>query len=250
MSYVTLNTANGIATIEFYTEQSNALPSQILSDLALKITKAGNDPNAKVILLKSGGNRTFCAGASFDELMMVKTAEHGHSFFMGFANVINAMRKAPKFVLGRVQGKAVGGGVGLIASTDYCVATKYAAVKLSELSIGIGPFIIALPLMRKIGVAALSTAALDATSFKNAFWAKEKGLYSEVFDSVEAMDEEVDRLAKNLASYNPEAMAKMKKVLWENTDDWDELLASRAEVSGELATSTFTRTFFKQFNRL
>ena len=247
MNYVNLNIESGIGTVEFFTEQSNSLPGDILKKLANTILEAGNNPDIKVIILKSGGDRTFCAGASFDELLAVNSAEGGHQFFMGFANVINAMRKAPKFIIGRIQGKAVGGGIGLASATDYCFATQYSAVKLSELALGIGPFIVSAPIERKMGLSAMSQMGINAGEFYNPEWCREKGLYNEVFKSTDEMDLAVQELARKLSSYNPEAMAEMKKVFWRGTDDWDELLPSRAQTSGQLVLSEFTRTFIQKF---
>ena len=238
--YVKITTINGIGTIEFYHPQSNSLPGNILAKLATTITDAGNDKNIKVIILKSAGERAFCAGASFDELIAIVNPEQGKKFFLGFANVINAARKCPKFILGRVQGKAVGGGVGMAAATDYCFATKYSSSKLSELAIGIGPFVVGPAVERKIGTSAFSAMTINATKWFDANWSREKGLYTDVFDSVEELDDEIDKLASTLSKSNPEAMEKLKKVMWNGTEDWDRLLDKRAESSGILVISDFT----------
>ncbi len=247
MNYVKLDITEGIGTIEFFTEQSNSLPGDILKKLADTITEAGENPEIKVIVLKSGGNRTFCAGASFDELIAIETAEGGHSFFMGFANVINAMRKAPKFVIGRLQGKAVGGGIGLASAVDYCFATKHSAIKLSELALGIGPFIVGPAIERKVGLSAMSQMAINPDEFYDPKWAHQKGLFGKLYEDVQSLDKAVNELAKKLASYNPEAMAEMKKVFWKGTENWDEMLSERAKISGALVTSDFTKNFIQKF---
>lgn len=247
MNYVNLTIEQGIGTVEFFTEQSNALPSEILEKLANTITEAGKNDEIKVIVLKSGGNRTFCAGASFDELLSIQNEEEGLKFFMGFANVIQAMRKAPKFIIGRVQGKAVGGGVGIASACDYCFASKYASIKLSELTLGIGPFVISPAVERKIGLPAFSQMSINATEFYSPEWAKSQGLYAEIFENTDDMDEKVKELASKLATYHPAAMQKMKQVLWQNTDNWDELLLERAAISGKLVLSDFTKNFIQQF---
>ena len=245
--YVKITTINGIGTIEFYHPQSNSLPGNILAKLATTITDAGNDKNIKVIILKSAGERAFCAGASFDELIAIDNPEQGKKFFLGFANVINAARKCPKFILGRVQGKAVGGGVGMAAATDYCFATKYSSSKLSELAIGIGPFVVGPAVERKIGTSAFSAMTINATKWFDANWSREKGLYTDVFDSVEELDDEIDKLASTLSKSNPEAMEKLKKVMWNGTEDWDRLLDKRAESSGILVISDFTSQAIAKF---
>lgn len=247
MNYVKLNIDQGIGTIEFFTDQSNSLPSDILKKLAETVTEAGNNPEIKVIILKSGGNRTFCAGASFDELVSIQDKEKGKEFFMGFANVINAMRKTPQFIIGRLQGKAVGGGIGLAAATDYCFATKHAAIKLSELSLGIGPFVVGPAIERKMGLSAMSQMGINCDEFYDPKWAQQRGLFSKLYDDVKALDKAVNDLALKLAGYNPDAMARLKKVFWEGTEDWDQLLADRAEASGNLVTSEFTKEFIKNF---
>jgi methylglutaconyl-CoA hydratase len=249
MNYVKLYAQNGIGTIEFFTDQSNSLAGEILKELAETITKAGEDPEIKVIILKSGGDRTFCSGASFDELIAIPNAKKGLEFFMGFANVINALRKAPKFVIGRVQGKAVGGGIGLAAAVDYCFATKHAAIKLSELAVGIGPFVVGPAIDRKMGLSAMSQMAMNPDEFFDPKWANQKGLYAKLYDDPKVMDKAINELAQKLSASNPEAMAEMKRVFWEGTEHWDVLLAERAKISGNLVTSEFTKNFIQKFKK-
>ena len=246
-SYVHYSLNGAVATIEFFTPQHNSLPASILAQLATTIIQAGNDENCKVIILKSAGEKTFCAGASFDELVAIETIEQGLQFFSGFANVINAMRKCPKFIIGRVQGKAIGGGVGLAASCDYTLATNQAAVKLSELAVGIGPFVVGPAVERKIGTSAAYELAIDAANFRTAEWAKQKGLFVEVFEKIADLDENIEQLAKHLSTQSPMAMAEIKAAFWRGTEDWDELLMKRAAISGKLVLSSFTKDFIKGF---
>ncbi len=247
-AYVKQEIKNNIATIEFFHPEQNSLPSDLLKKLAETITEVGNNPDVKVIILQSGGERTFCAGASFQELISIDNAETGKVFFSGFANVINAMRKCPKFIIGRIQGKTVGGGVGIAAATDYCMATKFASIKLSELNVGIGPFVVSPAIERKMGVSAMSQIAIDANNFYDANWAREKGLFANVYESIEELDSEVQKFAEHLCSYNPEAMIEMKKVFWRGTNDWDNLLAERASISGRLVLSDFTKETLKSYS--
>ena len=240
---------NNIATIEFGHPASNSFPSELLARLTKELHSISKNDAVAVVILKSEGDRAFCAGASFDELVAIKTLQEGDCFFSGFANVINAMRTCGKIIIGRIQGKTVGGGVGLAAACDYAFATEHAAIKLSELTIGIGPFVIAPAVERKIGLSGLSELSLDATSWQNAYWAKEKGLYAKVFESTKEMDEAIEVLASKLASYNPDALAAMKKVLWQNTAHWDTLLAERAKISGELVLSEFTKNALAKFSK-
>ena len=245
--YVKLEIINEVGYIEFFHPAHNSLPGDILAKLANTITEAGKNDEIKVIVLKSGGDRTFCAGASFNELININDEATGKVFFSGFANVINAMRKCPKFIIGRVQGKTVGGGVGVASATDYCMATKYASIKLSELNVGIGPFVVGPAVERKLGLSGMSQIAMDANSFYSAEWAKNKGLYAQVFDSTEALDEGVRAFAEHLCTYNPEAMREMKKMFWTGTENWDDLLAERAAISGRLVLSEFTKETLKRF---
>lgn len=238
---------NGVATIEFGHPLSNSLPGKILNELAQTITKLGEDNNVSVIVLTSHGDRAFCAGASFDELIAIEDEATGLAFFSGFAKVINACRTCPKFIIGRVQGKAVGGGVGLAASVDYCFATRFADVKLSELAVGIGPFVVGPAVQRKIGVSAMSELAINATEWRSAGWALSKGLYNEIFEEASEMDEAIRVLAKRLSASNPEAMSMLKKVFWEGTEDWDQLLSERAAMSGKLVLSDFTKEAISKF---
>jgi methylglutaconyl-CoA hydratase len=244
---VTLAISDGIATVSFYHAAQNSLPAALLADMAEKIFEAGENAETRVIILKSEGDRTFCAGASFDELLQIKDKESGAEFFSGFASVINACRKSPKIVLARIQGKAVGGGVGLAAAADYCLATEAASVKLSELAIGIGPFVISPAVIRKIGLPAFSQLTIRASDFQTARWAMEKGLYNEVYPDISALDLAVHALAQKLASYHPDALQGLKEILWEGTDDWDSLLSHRAAISGELVLSEFTQAALKHF---
>lgn len=246
-AYVKIEIERQVAFIEFFHPEQNSLPSFILTKLAKTIEDAGKNEAVKVIVLKSGGNRTFCAGASFNELININNATSGKIFFSGFANVINAMRKCPKFIIGRIQGKAVGGGIGLAAATDYCMATKFAEIKLSELNIGIGPFVVGPAIERKIGLSAMSQIAIDANTFYAATWAQQKGLYTHVFDTTDELDLDLKTTAERLCSYNPEAMKAMKKIFWQGTDDWDDLLENRAGISGQLVLSDFTKEKLKSF---
>ena len=245
--YVKIDIINEVGYIEFFHPEHNSLPGDLLSKLIQTITEAGTNDAIKVIVLQSGGDRTFCAGASFKELVNINDKETGRVFFSGFANVINAMRKCPKFIVGRIQGKTVGGGVGLASATDYCLATKFAAIKLSELNVGIGPFVVGPAVERKLGLSAMSQIAIDANSFYSAEWAKQKGLFTQVFDSTEMLDEAVKAFAENLCKYNPEAMREMKTVFWKGTENWDTLLLERAKISGRLVLSHFTKEKLKGF---
>jgi methylglutaconyl-CoA hydratase len=244
---VTSSTNNGITTITFSHPQSNSLPGALLMELGDTITKAGLDAATHVIILRSEGEKAFCAGASFDELIAINDLETGKKFFSGFAHVINALRTCGKLVIGRVQNKAVGGGVGLASAVDYCFATSKASIKLSELAVGIGPFVVGPAVERKIGVSAMSQLAINATEWQSAKWARKKGLYAEIFDSEEEMDKAIQTLAERLAASNPEAMSELKKIFWQGTKNWDTLLTARAGISGRLVLSDFTRNAINKF---
>lgn len=240
---------SGIGTITFGHPLSNSLPGKILRKLAATITELGEDDQVKVIVLRSEGDRAFCAGASFDELISIEDLDTGKEFFSGFAGVINACRKCPKFIIGRVQGKAVGGGVGVASAVDYCFATRYADVKLSELAVGIGPFVVGPAVERKIGTSAMSQLAINATEWRSARWAEENGLYAEIFDEIPEMDQRINELALKLTKSNPEAMAMLKSIFWQGTDHWDQLLAERAAMSGKLVLSDFTVNAINNFKK-
>jgi methylglutaconyl-CoA hydratase len=245
--YVNTETHQGITTIEFFHPQSNSLPHHMLASLAHEIHTAGTDKETRVIVLRSAGEKAFCAGASFDELTQISDEKKGFQFFSGFANVINAMRKCPRFIIARIHGKCVGGGVGLAAAVDYAIAVEGADVKLSELAVGIGPFVVGPAVQRKLGLSAFSQMAIDASMWRNADWARRKGLYAELHPTVESMDESLGRIVNQLSHSNPEAMAEIKKIFWEGTENWDELLAQRAETSGRLVLSSFTKEAIQKF---
>ena len=247
--HVNFEVNSGIATIEFGHPLSNSLPGKILRKLASVISEQGNNDAVNVIVLKSSGDRAFCAGASFDELLLIDNKQTGNIFFQGFAEVINACRKCPKFIIGRVQGKAVGGGVGLASAVDYCLATKHASIKLSELAVGIGPFVVGPVVERKIGLSAMSSLTINATEWRSAQWALSNGLYSDIYEDVDALDKEIQRLSNQLNKSNPEAMRLLKKVFWDGTDHWDELLSQRAAMSGELVLSEFSKKSISKFKK-
>lgn len=245
--YVKSEFHTGIMTIEFFHPQSNSLPARMLEELAHAIHGAGNDIDTKVIILRSAGEKTFCAGASFDELIAIKNEEEGLQFFSSFAHVINAMRISPKFIIGRIHGKCVGGGVGLAAAVDYAIATEAAEIKLSELAVGIGPFVVGPAVERKVGTSAFSQLAIDAAMWRNAEWARRKGLFAEVHSHIDGMDESILRLSNLLVHSSPQAMAEMKKIFWKGTEHWGTYLIERAAISGKLVLSEFTKNAIQKF---
>lgn len=238
-----------VATIEFGHPASNSFVAELLNRLTAEFHKLSENSDITIIVLKSEGDRAFCAGASFDELMAVSNLEEGKIFFSGFANVINAMRTCKKVIVGRVQGKTVGGGVGLASACDYVFASVDASVRLSELTIGIAPLVIEPAVERKIGAAAISELSLSPSEWKNAYWAKEKGLYAQVFDSIKELDKSLEIFVEKLSSYNPEALEDWKKVLWKDTSHWDTLLAERAAITGKLVLSEFTKNALSKFKK-
>jgi methylglutaconyl-CoA hydratase len=245
--YVKSTVNNGICTIRFFHPQGNSLPAGLMLELKNTITEAGENMEVKLLVLASGNDDIFCAGASFDELAAITNEQEGLAFFSGFAHLINAVRKCPKLVLGRINGKCAGGGVGLAAACDYAIATNNASVKLSELAIGIGPFVIGPAVERKIGKASFAQLAINARQWQTASWAFEKGLYASLHDDEASMDAALEKLASQLVTSNPEATAAIKAMLWEGTDHWDELLIQRASISGRLVLSEFTRNAIRSF---
>ncbi len=245
--YVSVVVQNSIATIEFYHPQSNSLPGHILTRLADTIASVSHTADVKVMILRSAGEKIFCAGASFDELAAIGTEAEGLQFFSGFAKVINAMRKAPQLIIARVQGKCIGGGVGLAASADYAIATTGADVKLSELAVGIGPFVVGPAVERKMGLSAFSQLAIDAGRWRSAEWAGRNGLFAEVYTDIAGVDDAVEKLSATLAQSSTEAMQDIKKIFWQGTDNWDDLLMERAAISGRLILSEYSKNFIRKF---
>ncbi len=237
-----------IATLEFGHPASNSFPSELLTKLTNQLNDLSNNPSVSIIILKSSGTKAFCAGASFDELLAVSNQEEATKFFSGFANVLNAMRNCSKIIIGRIHGKAVGGGVGIVAACDYTFATIECNLKLSELEIGIGPFVIEPAVTRKIGKSAMTEMTLDS-EWRTATWANQKGLFSKVYANQKMLDTEITVFAKKLASYNPEALSQMKKVFWEGTENWSTLLYERADISGKLVLSDFSKKALSKFKK-
>ena len=244
---VNLSIENNIGTIEFYHPKGNSLPGAILRKLAKTIEEAGENEEIRVLIITSRGEGAFCAGASFDELIAIEDYPAGKKFFMGFALVLNAMRTCPKLIIVRVHGKTVGGGVGIAAAGDYTFAKKDASIKLSELALGIGPFVVGPAVERKIGKSAFSALSIDAANWYNSKWAVDNGLFNKVFNETEELDQAVLELANQLSKSSPEAMRDLKAILWKGSEDWDLLLEQRAEISGRLVLSDFTKDFIKKF---
>ena len=240
---------NGIGQIEFYHPKSNSLPSDLLSQLAQSLSRFGANPDVKVILLSSAGENTFCAGASFDELLRLKTATEGEKFFNGFGNVILAIKNARKFVVVKVQGKAVGGGVGIVCAADYVIATESASVKLSELFIGIGPFVIGAAVKRKIGLANFSSLAISSSQWKSSDWAINSGMYNEVVSDRSELDNRTTLLINELISYSPSAMLRTKEMFWEGSEDLESFMKDKAKQSGTLVLSDFTKQKLNSFKK-
>lgn len=241
--------SEGTLHITFFHPNHNSLPSRLLSELVAAFEAAGQDPAAKIVVLRSAEHKTFCAGASFDELMAISDFDTGKTFFSGFGHVINAMRRCPKIIVGRIHGKSVGGGVGISAATDYCMASHFATFRLSELAVGFGPFVIGPAVERKVGVATFSHLSLNPGEWQTAEWGKAKNLYQEVFETVEQLDAYLDHFCKKLCSYSPDALAELKKTFWEGTDHWDTLLYERAAISGRLALTDFSKAAIDAFKK-
>ncbi|MEX2600021.1 MAG: enoyl-CoA hydratase/isomerase family protein [Balneolaceae bacterium] len=242
---ITLTIEEGVATVEFYHPKANSLPGTLLKELADAIREAGNHPDARVIILKSRGEGAFCGGASFDEMSKISSLAEGKEYFMGFARVLNAMRNSPRFILARVHGRVVGGGTGLVAASDYIFAHRSASVRLSELSLGIGPFVIAPALRNKMSMTAFSALSIDAKHWYDADWAVTNNLYSQVFDSIEKLDTALETLAADLSKSNPDVMAELRNLMWQSTGHWKSTLEQRAEMSGKFATSEFTQNLIR-----
>lgn len=245
--HITTATENRICTITFFHPMHNSLPRKLLGDFRDAIYEAGASEDNDLIVIQSEGERTYCAGASFHELVAIEDFASGKSFFMGFANVINAIRKCGKIVIGRVHGKAIGGGVGIASACDYCMATKFASIKLSELAVGIGPFVIGPAVERKVGLSAFSQMALNATEWQTAEWAKQKGLFTEVFETSKELDEYITYFTTNLVDKNPKALTLLKGIFWKGTEHWDDLLEERAEMSGSLVLSDYAKNSIRGF---
>ncbi|HEX5076483.1 MAG TPA: enoyl-CoA hydratase/isomerase family protein [Gemmatimonadaceae bacterium] len=245
---VTCSITEGIATVSFYHPKSNSLPAAILNDIANRITAVSKHPACRVVVVRSEGAGTFCAGASFDELKQIDSPESGKEFFMGFARILMAMRRCTKPIITRVQGKVVGGGVGIVAASDYALAVPDAPVRLSELAIGLGPFVVGPAIERRVGASAFSAMALDA-DWRDSAWCLAHGLYTRVCDNVQALDQVLGTVAHRMASFNPEAISELKSALWHDTDSWDQLLEDRAAMSGRLVLSDFTRNAIAAFEK-
>jgi len=245
--YVKNAAVNGVAIVTFHHPKGNSLPGHILRSMAKAIEDAGKDPQVRVIILQSEGEKAFCAGASFDELVALDSAERGLEFFSGFALVINAIRKAPVLVIGRIHSHTVGGGVGLACAVDIAYAHESASARLSELAVGIGPFVVGPAVERKVGTGLFGLLSATPALRRSAAWCEQHGMYAEVFATVEELDERIATHSRELAGYSPEAMADLKRVMWRGTEDWDTLLTERAAISGRLVLSDFTRNAITKF---
>jgi methylglutaconyl-CoA hydratase len=244
--YIKLSRSSKIAELIFYSDKSNSLPTKMLNELIAHFNNLSDDPSINVIVLRSDGDKAFCAGASFDELIEIEDFASGKKFFMGFAELINAMRKCRKIIVGRIHSKVVGGGVGLAAASDYTLASRDASLRLSELALGLGPFVIGPPIERKIGKEAFTEMSLDC-EWRSAEWGKQHGIYTEIFDTYEELDDHLKNFTEQLSERSPDALENLKKIFWEGTDDWDRLLEERAESSGKLVLSDYTKNYIRDF---
>lgn len=247
LSSVQLNITHNIATISFYSIKSNSFTSIMLHELSQLLDEVSKNETINVVILKSEGEKTFCAGASFDELLQVENEEDASLFFSGFAKVILAMKNCKIPIITRVQGNAVGGGVGIIAASDYAFSLNNCKVKLSELSLGFGPFVIEPAVSRKIGIIAMQNISYNPVEWKNIQWARENNLFQETFETIELMDEKIEIFVNQLSNYSRDALVELKKVFWNNTEHWDKLLYERAAISGKLALSSYTKVKLKEF---
>lgn len=231
--FVTSQIENQISTITFGTPKSNSLPGEILEKLAKTILEEGAKPEVKIILLKSEGEKAFCAGASFDELLEIKDLETSKKFFGGFAKVLNAMRTCGKIVVVRVQGKTTGGGVGITCAADYCFATENASLALTEINLEIGPFVISPFVERKVGKSQMIAMSLDA-EFRDANWAVQHNVYNKIFSTISEMDEEIEKFLNRLSTKNHKVLAKIKELSWEGTEHFGEILPEKINISANL----------------
>lgn len=245
-SYVKGELHAHIYSIEWYHPQGNSLTSSMLAAMLHEVSYAAHNHDIQVILLRAAGT-AFCGGASLSEMLNIKTEKQGIAFFSGVANLLLAMRRCPKFIVARVHGKCVGGGLGIAAAADYAIAVEEAEIKLSELSIGIGPFVVGPAIERKTGLSSFSQLAIDAGNWRNADWARRKGIYAELHPNTGSMEESIARLTNSLSHYSPEAMAEVKKMIWNNTQHWEQLLTERAAISGRLIMSAGAKKFLDKF---
>jgi methylglutaconyl-CoA hydratase len=243
---VSSTVSHHIASVTFGGTKGNSLPGELLDELASTIESTAQRSDVRVIILRSDGDGPFCAGASFDELLSIADESTGKRFFLGFARVILAMTQAQKPIVVRVQGKAVGGGVGIVAAADYAIATRSASVRLSELAVGIGPFVVGPVIEHKIGRGAYGAMSLDA-DWRDADWAERHGLYAAVKGSIPELDSAVATCAANLGAANPDAVARIKRTVWAGTENWPSLLDERAAMSGALVLSEFARKSIRAF---
>lgn len=243
---VELTVADNIATVTFGHPKGNSLPGVLLRRMAAAIDAAAAVKDASVVVLRSTGTGPFCAGASFDELKAISSEGQGLEFFSGFAHVINAMRRCPKFIVTRVHGKVAGGGVGLVAASDYAIAVPTASARLSELAVGIGPFVVGVAVEYKIGRAHFSAMSVDH-DWKSAEWCERAGLYARLVAVPGELDDAVHALAVKLAACNPDAMRELKRIFWAETAHWDTELVARAAISGRLVLSDYTKRAIAAF---
>jgi methylglutaconyl-CoA hydratase len=244
--YVERRVTDGIASVRFGHPKGNSLPAAVLRDLAAAIGEVAAHDEVRLIVVSSFGDGPFCGGASFDELTAIADEASGKEFFMGFARVILAMTRARQPILTRVQGKVVGGGVGVVAASDYVVATENASLRLSEVALGIGPFVVGPAIERKVGVGAFAGMAIDG-EWRDARWGESHGLYATVYDTTKAMDGSLEIFARTMAALNPDALSQIKRITWAGTDHWPTLLEERAALSGRLVLSEYTRAAIAAF---
>lgn len=239
---------NSIAKIQFYNPASNACDPSMLAQMVHAFNTLSANSQVKVILLSSKGNKAFCAGASITHLSELKDMKAATDFFSGFGRLILSMKNCNKIIVTSVQGKAVGGGVGIIAASDYVIATENSGLRLSELMIGIGPLVIAPAVIRKVGVAHFSQLSLKPSTWKDAKWGAAHGLFNELVTDGDSLENVTVDYCNSLASYSAQALSALKSVLWQGTEHWEELLYENAAKTATLSLSEDAQESFKKFN--
>lgn len=191
-------------------DRRNALNDAVLDGMLGALTSP--PPEARVILVRSAGDRVFCAGADLAVMSNDATGLEQHNARGGLRRVVDAMRACPLPVVARVQGICLAGGVGLIMGADLVVAAERASFGLPEVDRGLWPFMVSALLARHVSPKVAMDLMLTGRRF-GAAEAREIGLISRVVPDDE-LDSQVDALVAELAAKAPVAVRMGKAAFW------------------------------------
>ncbi len=228
--------ARGIATLRMREAGTmNILSTPVLNDLVSAFGQLRDQPAVRVLVLRGSGDKAFVAGADIKEMRALDT-DSARAFIDRLRQACEAARSFPVPVIARIPGWALGGGLELAAACDLRIASNRAQFGMPEVKVGIPSIIHAALLPRLLGTARASWLLLTGDNV-DAAQALAWGLVDQVVP-LERLDDEVGRLAQQLAGYGPQALRQQKRLLraWERQPLDEAILQGVDEFASAFAT--------------